>query len=287
MPVCVWTENTGSLTHGAGERCFCLFLQSSSPLHSQQDHCIPCWAIEFPIPQPVDANRHLIVVRGRREEGKRQSATHGNGEGTRLRTLAQVMHLRQWSQMLQGRDGQEIWPQESLKRHQKGKAGSVKKAPCRTRGTKTGRRLVQVCKVIKHLLISDIAFRFLWTPRGISGLRTAVHHCNWEPMGKATQPDALRVGASNCAFAAQRALSGWSQAALHVTLQSWAALLQIPTQITCYSLLASTLLCFGRSSQAQPAWEGLFFLLERCRFFRKECEKTPLSSQRRRVWKER
>lgn len=53
------------------------------------------------------------------------------------------------------------YEQKSLKRHQKGKVGSTKKAPCRIRGLKTGRRLVQVCKVIKQLLISDIAFGFL------------------------------------------------------------------------------------------------------------------------------
>lgn len=127
----------------------------------------------------MDANRHLIVVRGRREEGKRQAGTHDNGEGTCLRTLAQVMHLRQWSQMLQGRDGQDIWPQESLKRHQKGKVGSMKKAPCRTGGLKMGRRLVHVCKVIKQLSISDIAFGFLWTPQGILGLHITATESSW------------------------------------------------------------------------------------------------------------
>lgn len=107
----LWTQN-GSLRQGAGEDISCALTHPSVTAGTTS---IPCRAIRFPIPQSSHANEHLTVVMGRREEGKMRAAPYSKSEGPHLRTLAQVC-FRQWCQMLQGWDGQEIWPQESLKK---------------------------------------------------------------------------------------------------------------------------------------------------------------------------
>lgn len=74
----LWTEKVGSVRQGDGEDISCGLAhhqgpRGEHPLRSHQGS------------HAVDANRHLIVVMGRREEGKRQAAKYSNSKGLCLR----------------------------------------------------------------------------------------------------------------------------------------------------------------------------------------------------------
>lgn len=62
----LWTEKVGSVRQGDGEDIFCGLHHRQGPRgeHPLRSHQVS---------HPMDVNRHLIVVMGRREEGKRQA----------------------------------------------------------------------------------------------------------------------------------------------------------------------------------------------------------------------
>lgn len=164
----LWTEKVGPVRQGDGEDISCGLTHHQGP---QGEH--PLWSHQ--VSHPMDANRHLIVLMGRREEGKRQAAKYSNR-----------LCLRRWHKWstsnsiryAQGVTGKKYNPERALRNLQAEK-GEVKprveKAPCRTGGMKMGRRLVMVCKVITCLFISNTAFPR--TPLGISRLHT--HGWSW------------------------------------------------------------------------------------------------------------
>ena len=144
----------------------------------------------------------------------------------------------------------------------------VKRAPRRTGGMKMGRRLVKVYKVITHLLISDTAFP--WIPSGILRLHVAVRRWSWELTSCVPSGGKLSAEPSRQA--------GLSPSTQVCHSPSWAALLQNPTYMTCYSWLASSLPCIPEPCWHSQGGQG-FFLLQWCWFFHKECEETPPSFQ--------
>lgn len=74
----LWTEQVGSVRQGDGEDISCGLSHHQGPRgeHPLRSHQAS---------HAMDANRHLIVVMGRREEGKRQAAKYSNSKGLYLR----------------------------------------------------------------------------------------------------------------------------------------------------------------------------------------------------------
>lgn len=236
----LWTQN-GSLRQGAGEDVSCALTHPSAAAGTTS---LPCRAIRFPIPQSSHANRHLTVVMGRREGGKMQAAQYSNSEGPCLRTPAQVC-FRQRCQMLQGWDGQEIWPQESLKKTlgwRRVSEASYEESLIWSKigGMKMGRRLVKVYKVITHLLISDTAFP--WNLLGILRLHTAV--CPWSRELTSCMLSGWKLSAEPSPQAGPKHASSPSP--------SWAALLQNPI---CAGELPPM---YRRTLLAQRGWVFVF-----------------------------
>lgn len=159
------------------------FLRSLSP-PGTTGWASPAEPSDFPSCQPKDANRHLIVVMGRREEGKRQAAKYSNSKGLCLRRWHKWSASDNSVRYAQGETGKKYNPERALRNLQDEKEKvkpRVEKAPCRTGGMTMGRRLVMVYKVITCLLISNIAF-----PRILLGIsRLHVHGWSWELTNRA------------------------------------------------------------------------------------------------------
>lgn len=234
----LWTEKVGSVRQGDGEDISCGLSHHQGPWGEH-----PLWSHQAS--HAMDANRHLIVVMGRREEGKRQATKYSNSKGLCLRRWCKWSASDNSGRYAQGETGKKYSPERTLRKLQDEKEVKpcMEKAPCRTGRMKMGRRLVMVYKVITCLLLSNTAF-----PRILLGIsRLHVHGWSW--------------GLTSCALSGWKLstelTAGWSQASRlsQPKLSSFAA----KPCLDYLSLSAGKLPpTYCRALLAQPGWVAEF-----------------------------